>query len=88
MTRRLSPAVVRGSESLIRDSDAYYRANTVPALGLVGDQDAFVESARRLATLMPQFTVVEIPGATHDTAVMHLLFVEELLAFLARQTAR
>ena len=75
-------AVARGFEQLSQVSAENLRANTVPTLALVGDLDPLIEDVERLAGVMSDLDVIEIPGATHMTAVGDGLFIESLLAFL------
>jgi pimeloyl-ACP methyl ester carboxylesterase len=63
-------------------SDEALAASNVPTLGLVGSNDRYRDEFRALAKRMPQLTLVEIDGATHDDAPSRAEFREALLAFL------
>ena len=65
---RALAAVVRGFPALAQVSAQNLRANTVPTLALIGDRDPLIEDVERLAGVMANLEVIEIPGATHGTA--------------------
>ena len=75
-------AVIRGLPQLTRITADNLRANTVPTLALIGDQDPNMENVERLAGVMPNLDVVEIPGANHMTAPGEDMFIESLVGFL------
>jgi pimeloyl-ACP methyl ester carboxylesterase len=81
-------AVARGVGSLPVITEAQIRANKVPALALIGEQDAlnrpFVD---HLEGVMPNLKIVVIPGASHMTAVRNPEFLKALKAFLAEHSA-
>ena len=74
-------AVMRGSEQLLQITDSNLQVNAMPTLAIVGDRDPSIESVHRLAAVMANLDVVEIPGADHTTAVGEV-FIEHLVAFL------
>ena len=59
------------------------RANTVPALALVGAEDPRRDDAERLVSTMPNTRLSMIPGANHVTALRNPEFLERVRAFLA-----
>lgn len=79
---RALAAVVRGFPALAEVSADNLRANRVPTLALIGDRDPLIEDVERLAGVMANLTVVEIPGATHGTAFSEEMFIESLVQFL------
>lgn len=73
-------AMMRSLLQLSRIPADSLRANKVPTLALVGEHDPRVEEVERLAGVMANLEVIEIPGATHATSVR--LAAEDLLTFL------
>ncbi len=80
-------AVVRGFEPLLQISADNLRANTVPTLALVGERDPLSADVERLAGVMSNLDVIEIPGATHMTAFSDGVFIENLVAFLDKHSS-
>lgn len=55
----------------------------IPVLIVNGDQDhPYIDSDERLAAVLPNARIVEIPGANHLSAVTHPKFKEAALEFL------
>ena len=79
---RALAAVVRGFRALAKVSAENLRANKIPTLALIGDQDPLIDDVERLAGVMANLEVIEIPGATHGTAFTDALFIESLVKFL------
>ena len=77
-------AVMRGISPVATLTASELAANEVPALALVGDRDALIRDVRALAQVMDNLEVVEIPGASHLTALADELFARSLLAFLQK----
>ena len=75
-------AVIRGFPQLSHITADNLRANTVPTLALIGDRDPLIEGVERLAGVMSNLDVVEIPGATHMTLFREDMFIEHLVGFL------
>lgn len=75
-------ALARGNADL-QPSETKLRANTLPALAVVGELDPLRPSVDRLASMMPNLTVVIVPGANHMFAVRRPEFLEPLQTFLA-----
>ncbi len=80
-------AVIRGLPQLTRITADNLRANTVPTLALIGDQDPNMENVERLAGVMSNLEVVEIPGADHMTAPGEDTFIESLVGFLDKHSS-
>ena len=79
---RALAAVGRSMTELAKVSAASLRANTVPALALVGGRDPEAEAVERLAGVMSNLDVIKLPGATHASSVRAA--TESLLEFLGR----
>ena len=79
---RALAAVGRSMTELAKVSAASLRANTVPALALVGGRDPEAEAVERLAGVMSNLDVIKLPGATHASSVGAA--TESLLEFLGR----
>jgi pimeloyl-ACP methyl ester carboxylesterase len=80
-------ALRRASRGQVVTDEALAAAN-VPTLGLVGSRDRYLDAFRELGKAMPQLTLVEIEGATHDDALARAEFREALLAFLGAHSSR
>jgi pimeloyl-ACP methyl ester carboxylesterase len=77
--------VFRTFEALTVEEDAL-RRNTVPALTLVGARDGIREASDKLPGVMANHELVHIPGGDHLTAILHPLFMSQMLAFLDRHS--
>jgi len=75
-------AALRLSNPDQRVDDEALAAANVPTLGLVGSEDRYRDAFRALARVMPQLTLIEIDGATHDDALSRAEFRDALVAFL------
>jgi pimeloyl-ACP methyl ester carboxylesterase len=76
-------ACARGGLGGFQVSEAKIRANKVPVLALIGDQDPLKTGVDRLDGMMPNLKIVVIHGATHMTAPNSPDFLKGLRAFLA-----
>ena len=84
------PAIVncfKSFDGLVVD-EAALRANTVPALVLVGERDGIREASDKLPGVMANHELVHIPGGDHLTTLLKPLFMERMLAFLDQHTPR
>jgi pimeloyl-ACP methyl ester carboxylesterase len=84
-TKALACAV-RGWKACALPEDAL-RANTVPALAVVGDQDVFKAGVDVLKARMAGLEAVVVAGANHGSLLGRPEFHKALRAFLARHTA-
>jgi pimeloyl-ACP methyl ester carboxylesterase len=75
-------AVIRGMQNLTV-SEAQLRANKVPTLALIGDQDPLKAGVDQLDGVMSNLEIVVIEGADHMTAFSRPEFKESLKKFLA-----
>jgi pimeloyl-ACP methyl ester carboxylesterase len=66
--------------------EADLKANRVPALAVVGDQDAFKAGLDTLKDRMAGLEAVVIPGAGHGSILTRPEFHKALRDFLARHT--
>jgi pimeloyl-ACP methyl ester carboxylesterase len=76
-------AVMRGWESFAVPEESL-RANTVPALAIIGSEDPIKPKTDRLKGVMKGLGVKIIEGADHG-ALAHPSFVQEVVHFLDRQ---
>src|SRR3954451_20023073 len=79
----LALAAIRRSNGDQVVPDRELAAVTVPTLAIVGADDPYRTDLEALKKIMPQLTLVTVPGATHGSAPSNPAFVEGLLAFLA-----
>lgn len=79
-------AVARGG--LPRVPEAKIRANKIPALALIGENDPLKAGVDHLDGMMPNLKIVVVPGATHLTAFASPVFLESLKNFLAEHPAK
>lgn len=81
--------IVRGAFLTLRDNSDACRALDVPALVIVGQQDAqWLEPSRTLAKLLPRAEFHEVPGAGHLVQLERPDVVARLIAdFLRAQAA-
>jgi pimeloyl-ACP methyl ester carboxylesterase len=79
----LALAAIRRSNGDQVVTDRELAAVTVPTLAIVGADDPYRTDLEALKKVMPQLTLVTVPGATHGSAPSNPAFVEALLAFLA-----
>jgi pimeloyl-ACP methyl ester carboxylesterase len=77
-------AVARGH--MPQEPEAKIRANKIPTLALIGEVDPLKAGVDQLKTMMPNLTVVVIPGANHLTAFANPLFLSSLRSFLAEHS--
>ncbi|MDQ0393931.1 alpha/beta fold hydrolase [Labrys monachus] len=81
--RRALAACIRGSRVQLNPAEA---ARIVqPVLVAVGTRDPIAGSARDLADLLPNASVLDIPGRDHNPAVGDKVFKQGVLAFLAEE---
>jgi pimeloyl-ACP methyl ester carboxylesterase len=80
-------ACARGGLAGFQVSEAKIRANKIPVLALIGDQDPLKTGVDRLDGVMPNLKTVVIHGATHMTAPSNPEFLKSLRAFLADHAA-
>lgn len=76
-------ACIRGSRQTLSAADVGRIA--MPCLVAVGTEDAVAGDARGLADLLPDGTVLDIPGRDHNPAVGDRTFKAGVLEFLARR---
>ncbi|HLK64547.1 MAG TPA: alpha/beta hydrolase [Bryobacteraceae bacterium] len=69
-------------------SEATLRANKVPVLALVGEQDLMHSWAEALARTAPNVELRVIPGANHLSAPTNPEFLSRLQTFLAQQSTK
>jgi pimeloyl-ACP methyl ester carboxylesterase len=62
-------AATRGLLQLFQIPEARLRAVKVPVLAVVGEQDAALTAAKRMASVVSTMEVTVIPGANHATSV-------------------
>jgi len=74
-------ACMRSSRQKITEDDV--KRINVPALVAVGTKDDIAGSAQKLADLMPNAQVLDIPGRDHMVAVGDKVFKQGVLDFLA-----
>jgi pimeloyl-ACP methyl ester carboxylesterase len=74
-------AVVRGWRDLAV-SDAELKANRIPTLALIGENDPLKKAVDDLPGRLGDLKVVVVPGADHMTAPAQPLFLQGLQAFL------
>jgi pimeloyl-ACP methyl ester carboxylesterase len=79
-------AVVRSWKELTV-TDEKLKANRVPTLAIVGDQDPLKKNVDELKGKLAGFREVVIPGADHMNAFTSPLFVKDLREFLAKPNA-
>lgn len=79
-------AVMRGMIRINEIPGDKLRANRVPTLALVGEQDRRIQDVKRLAGVMSNLEVVVLPGATHATSVG--MSAKHLVSFLGRQVKK
>ncbi|MDA2925155.1 alpha/beta fold hydrolase [Acidobacteria bacterium AH-259-L09] len=72
-------ALLRGVRPL---TEAQVRSIHSPVLALIGAEDRFMPSVKRLSELLPTTEVRVIPGATHATAFGHPEFSKRMTEFL------
>ena len=72
--------VFRTFEALSVGEEAL-RANTVPALTLVGTRDGIKDVSDKLPGRMSNHELVSIPGGDHLTTILHPKFMKTMLAF-------
>ena len=58
------------------------RAATTPVLAVVGDRDPAIHGVRRMAAVVPNMVVIELPGATHQASVRPS--AQHIVAFFER----
>lgn len=75
-------ACIRGMKGL-EVTEAQLRANKVPTLCLIGDQDPLKEGVDAMQKVMANVTVEVIEGTDHMTCFRAPAFIEDLQAFLA-----
>lgn len=75
-------ACIRGMKGLAV-TEAQLRANKVPTLCLIGDQDPLKEGVDAMQKVMANVTVEVIEGTDHMTCFRAPAFVDDLQAFLA-----
>ena len=76
-------AAIRRSNAKQAVTSAQMAAVSVPVLGIVGNEDAYLAELRALSQVMPQLKLVVLDGATHASAPAHPGFVPAVQAFLA-----
>ncbi len=76
-------AVMRGFPTFAVPEESL-RANTVPALAIIGSDDPIKPKTDRLKDVMSSLEVVVIDGADHG-ALAHPSFVQQVVQFLDRQ---
>jgi pimeloyl-ACP methyl ester carboxylesterase len=81
--RRALAACIRGSR--IQLNRAEVGRILQPTLIAVGTRDPIAGSARELADLMPNASVLDIPNRDHNPAVGDKVYKQGVLAFLAEQ---
>jgi pimeloyl-ACP methyl ester carboxylesterase len=77
-------AILRNAELDV--TEAQLRANTVPVLGIIGDQDGFLPDAIALHECMAQHQLLVLPGMTHASAGGAPDFLPALIGFLRSHT--
>jgi pimeloyl-ACP methyl ester carboxylesterase len=80
-------ACIRGMQGLAV-TETQLRANKVPTLCLIGDQDPLKAGVDDMEKVMSNLKVDVIKGTDHATAFRSPLFVEDLQAFLAGHAAK
>jgi pimeloyl-ACP methyl ester carboxylesterase len=74
-------AVARTMTALFDVPREKLKATTLPVLAIVGELDVpNLQSAKRMASVVPRMEVVTLPGANHATSVRPS--AEHLVAFL------
>jgi pimeloyl-ACP methyl ester carboxylesterase len=76
-------AVIRGMQGLVV-AEEQLRANQVPTLALIGEEDPLKEGVDALAGIMPNLEVVVIDDADHMDAPRRAEFIDQLKQFLAK----
>ena len=67
--------------------DKLLPATAIPALLYVGGKDPFLSGAKKCASLMPEATLVELPGLDHSGAIVRSdLVLPHVIEFLAEVT--
>lgn len=78
-------AIATATAPLIDLTEADIAAIAVPVLGIVGELDMERPNIEKMDGVVPDFTMVVIPGADHLDAPLDPLFAETVLTFLAEQ---
>lgn len=73
-------AAARGLPPLFQVPAESLRLTTQPVLAIVGEHDRNLQAVKRMAGLVRQLEIVEVPGATHATSIRHA--AAPLVAFL------
>lgn len=81
-------AAVARSFAAFAVPESKLRANTVPALALIGETDPLKAGVDRLDGVMANLKIVVIPKANHMTAFVDPAFVSNLKSFLAEHPAK
>ena len=66
----------------IPDSKEELGSNTVPTLAFIGEHDHNRRDVEALAKHMANLEIIVLPGASHQAAVRHPMFLAELLKFI------
>jgi pimeloyl-ACP methyl ester carboxylesterase len=80
-------AAIRRSNADQVVTDAELAAVTVPMLAIVGREDPYRADLEALKGVVPQLSLVTIPGATHGATPGKPEFIQALLAFLTAHPA-
>ena len=75
-------AVARSLPALYEVRGVSLRAVVLPVLAIVGEHDSNMEAVNRMAGMLPDLQVVEIPGASHASSVRPA--AEPLVQFLSK----
>ena len=79
-------AVARSIPALYEVEGESLRAVSLPVLAIIGEHDSNLEAVTRMAGVLPDLQVVEIPGASHASSVRPS--AEPLLRFLDGRRGR